>query len=251
MKALRGIEDPEKKRKMIGAVFIKVFAREAKKLGRVPFLAQGTLYPDVIVLDLRLPDDGEDGLGVDQGGRSTEIVHASIHKAGNLAWSKDCPGCKSYKAPHVGCDSKKMMACWFATYPGVRAFMDDRRAHALKTGLAYGMWGMEWTLPGAWSPHEEVREQTLRQAHALPVQEGAQRLIKLAMAAVYQQLPANGSVRPILQIHDSLLFVVLNRMVEKWHRTVKSTMEGIVTWKVPIVADGKVGPNWLALEKLA
>lgn len=48
LKALSGVEDPEKKRKIIGRTFIKVFEREAKKLGKVPYLAQGTLYPDVI-----------------------------------------------------------------------------------------------------------------------------------------------------------------------------------------------------------
>lgn len=48
LRALKGVEDPEKKRKIIGRVFIEVFQREAQKLGRVPFLAQGTLYPDVI-----------------------------------------------------------------------------------------------------------------------------------------------------------------------------------------------------------
>ncbi len=45
---LKGVLDPEKKRKIIGRTFIEVFDREAKKLGKVPFLAQGTLYPDVI-----------------------------------------------------------------------------------------------------------------------------------------------------------------------------------------------------------
>lgn len=45
---LRGVEDPEKKRKLIGQEFIKVFEEEAYKIGRVDFLAQGTLYPDVI-----------------------------------------------------------------------------------------------------------------------------------------------------------------------------------------------------------
>ncbi len=46
--ALKGIIDPEKKRKIIGHLFIEVFEREAKKLGGADFLAQGTLYPDVI-----------------------------------------------------------------------------------------------------------------------------------------------------------------------------------------------------------
>ena len=45
---LAGVADPEKKRKIIGAGFIEVFEREAEKIGGAEFLAQGTLYPDVI-----------------------------------------------------------------------------------------------------------------------------------------------------------------------------------------------------------
>lgn len=48
LKRLKGITDPEMKRKIIGEVFIRVFEKEAKKIGKVDFLAQGTLYPDVI-----------------------------------------------------------------------------------------------------------------------------------------------------------------------------------------------------------
>jgi GMP synthase (glutamine-hydrolysing) len=48
LKALAGVVDPERKRKIIGAEFIAVFEEEAKKLGGADFLAQGTLYPDVI-----------------------------------------------------------------------------------------------------------------------------------------------------------------------------------------------------------
>ena len=48
LKALKGVEDPEKKRKIIGRVFIEVFDKEAKKIKGVQFLGQGTLYPDVI-----------------------------------------------------------------------------------------------------------------------------------------------------------------------------------------------------------
>ncbi|MCS6877084.1 MAG: glutamine-hydrolyzing GMP synthase [Geminicoccaceae bacterium] len=46
--ALRGITDPEEKRKTIGRVFVEVFEEEAARLGPIDFLAQGTLYPDVI-----------------------------------------------------------------------------------------------------------------------------------------------------------------------------------------------------------
>ena len=48
LSALKGVSDPERKRKIIGGLFIDVFEREAKKVGGAEFLAQGTLYPDVI-----------------------------------------------------------------------------------------------------------------------------------------------------------------------------------------------------------
>ncbi len=48
LEALKGVQDPEKKRKIIGRVFIEVFENEAKKIKNIRFLAQGTLYPDVI-----------------------------------------------------------------------------------------------------------------------------------------------------------------------------------------------------------
>lgn len=65
---LAGVTDPERKRKIIGEEFIRVFEEEARKLGAVDFLAQGTIYPDVV----------ESGLG----GESTVIK--SHHNVGGL-----------------------------------------------------------------------------------------------------------------------------------------------------------------------
>lgn len=48
MSKLRGVSDPETKRKTIGEEFIRVFEQEAKKIGKVDYLVQGTIYPDVI-----------------------------------------------------------------------------------------------------------------------------------------------------------------------------------------------------------
>ena len=45
---LAGVSEPERKRRIIGEEFIRVFEAEAKKIGAVDFLAQGTIYPDVI-----------------------------------------------------------------------------------------------------------------------------------------------------------------------------------------------------------
>jgi len=48
LERLKGVEDPEKKRKIIGRTFIEVFEKEARKITGVRFLSQGTLYPDII-----------------------------------------------------------------------------------------------------------------------------------------------------------------------------------------------------------
>ena len=72
---LKGIEDPETKRKIIGEEFIRVFEEEAQKIGTVDFLVQGTIYPDVV----------ESGLG----GESAVIK--SHHNVGGL------PDCVDFK----------------------------------------------------------------------------------------------------------------------------------------------------------
>ncbi|MFP3153507.1 glutamine-hydrolyzing GMP synthase [Lachnospiraceae bacterium ZAX-1] len=64
---LKGIKDPEEKRKIIGAEFIRIFEEEAKKIGAVDYLVQGTIYPDVI----------ESGLG-------KSAVIKSHHNVGGL-----------------------------------------------------------------------------------------------------------------------------------------------------------------------
>ena len=65
--ALAGVEEPEAKRKIIGEEFIRVFEEEAKKIGTVDFLVQGTIYPDII----------ESGLG-------ESAVIKSHHNVGGL-----------------------------------------------------------------------------------------------------------------------------------------------------------------------
>ena len=71
LKALKGITEPEKKRKTIGGLFIKIFEREAKKYGEVKFLVQGTLYTDAV------------SSGVSSGGKHTAVIK-SHHNVGGL-----------------------------------------------------------------------------------------------------------------------------------------------------------------------
>jgi GMP synthase (glutamine-hydrolysing) len=67
LKALRKVKDPEKKRKIIGEEFIRVFEQQAKQLGEIDYLVQGTIYPDVI-----------------ESGNSTASLIKSHHNVGGL-----------------------------------------------------------------------------------------------------------------------------------------------------------------------
>lgn len=67
LEKLKGISDPEKKRKIIGEEFIRVFEEEANKLGQIDFLVQGTIYPDVV-----------------ESGNGTSAVIKSHHNVGGL-----------------------------------------------------------------------------------------------------------------------------------------------------------------------
>ncbi len=72
---LQGIEEPERKRKIIGEEFIRVFEEEAKKIGHVDFLCQGTIYPDIV----------ESGVG-------DSAVIKSHHNVGGLPEDVDFTG---------------------------------------------------------------------------------------------------------------------------------------------------------------
>ena len=113
---LAGVTDPERKRKIIGEEFIRVFEEEAKKIGAVDFLAQGTIYPDVV----------ESGLG----GESTVIK--SHHNVGGL------PDCVDFKD---------------IVEPLRRLFKDEVRQLGLELGLPEQLvWRQPfpgWALPSA------------------------------------------------------------------------------------------------------
>jgi len=72
LRKLKGVTDPETKRKLVGYEFIRVFEEEAAKLGDIPFLAQGTIYPDIVES------------GVNQGGEGNNAVIKSHHNVGGL-----------------------------------------------------------------------------------------------------------------------------------------------------------------------
>ncbi len=109
---LAGVTEPERKRKIIGEEFIRIFESEAKKIGKVDFLAQGTIYPDVV----------ESGMG----GKSTVIK--SHHNVGGL------PDCVDFKE---------------IIEPLRRLFKDEVRQLGIELGLPENLvWRQPFPGPG-------------------------------------------------------------------------------------------------------
>lgn len=193
----------------------------------------------------------------------TEQVHKSAgaiedpaEREKVMAWSAECPGCKFFNAPHdEDCDSNNFFLNFDKVYPKARVYQEARRQHCIETGFAFGYWGEQWYLPGIWSRDERNVEDTARQAFALPIQSFNARLIKQAMAKIWNEdLPwawkQGARVEVILWIHDEILCVVPEDFLKEWHPRIKSTMETIATLSVPIIAEGSYGPTWLEQTEL-
>lgn len=109
---LAGVTDPERKRKIIGEEFIRVFEEEGRKIGKVDFLAQGTIYPDVV----------ESGFG------GESVVIKSHHNVGGL------PDCVDFKE---------------IVEPLRRLFKDEVRQLGLELGLPESLvWRQPFPGPG-------------------------------------------------------------------------------------------------------
>ena len=109
---LAGVTDPESKRKIIGEEFIRVFEEEGKKIGKVDFLAQGTIYPDVV----------ESGFG------GESVVIKSHHNVGGL------PDCVDFKE---------------IVEPLRRLFKDEVRQLGIELGLPESLvWRQPFPGPG-------------------------------------------------------------------------------------------------------
>lgn len=76
LQKLKNVTDPEKKRKIIGELFIRIFEKEARKLGKIKYLVQGTLYTDAVTS------------GVSIGGKHTAVIK-SHHNVGGLPEKMD------------------------------------------------------------------------------------------------------------------------------------------------------------------
>ncbi len=148
-------------------------------------------------------------------------------------------------------DCREMIESWFEIYHGVSAFMKENGAFAKRYGYVKDMWGRRRYIPNIRSTHKWSRLEAERQAGNAPIQMGAQGVIKEAMGRlvpVYREM----GIKPLLQIHDDIVWEVEEDMVETSAAVIKAVMEDSTPkdFTIPLEVDFKYGKRWGSMSHL-
>ena len=83
-----------------------------------------------------------------------------------------------------------------------------------------------------------------------PLQGTAADLIKAAMIEIYGLIAEKENVKMLLQVHDELVFEIIEKEIEKIVPKIKDIMENVLKLKIPIVVEASLGDNWGQMEKI-
>ena len=134
---------------------------------------------------------------------------------------------------------------YFDRYKGVKNYMEKLIEGGRNFGYVETMYGRRRQLPGLESHNQNARHLAERQAMNSPIQGSAADIIKIAMLSVENELQKGGyKSRLLLQVHDELVFEVIETELEEIKALVKRQMENAAEMKVPLKADIKFGKNW-------
>jgi DNA polymerase-1 len=141
--------------------------------------------------------------------------------------------------------AKDYIERYFARFAGVKRYMDETKARAAARGYVETLFGRRIYLPEITGGNGPRRSGAERQAINAPMQGTAADLIKLAMIAVQEALDREGrATRMIMQVHDELVFEVPQAEVDWAREAVPRIMASVAEFKVPLLAEVGVGPNW-------
>ena len=143
-------------------------------------------------------------------------------------------------------EAKGLIDEYFATYPGVKAYMENSKELARKNGFIETIYKRKRYLPDINSHNSVVRGYAERNAINAPIQGSAADIIKVAMINIYKRFKEeNLKSTMILQVHDELNFNVIPEEKETVQRIVIEEMQNAYHMRVPLIADSGWGSNWL------
>jgi DNA polymerase-1 len=146
-------------------------------------------------------------------------------------------------------EAKQFITNYFETYKGVRAFIDKTLEEARRDLKVKTLHGRMRPIPDINSKNSNQRGFAERTAVNTPLQGTAADLIKVAMIRIDAALKERKlKSRMTLQVHDELVFEVLEKEVETMQSLVREQMEKVHALDVPLLVEMCVGPNWRDLD---
>lgn len=143
-------------------------------------------------------------------------------------------------------EARELIDNYFATYPGVKAYMEKAVEAARQKGYIETIFGRRRYLPDITSGNAVVRGYAERNAVNAPIQGTAADIIKLAMVRIDRRFTEESiTAKMILQVHDELNFSVPPEEMERVRQIVIEEMEHAWQVEVPLLADCGTGQNWL------
>lgn len=146
-------------------------------------------------------------------------------------------------------EAKEYMERYFATYTGVRQYMEQVVSQARERGYVETLWHRRRALPELKSSNFNMRSFGERVALNMPIQGTAADIIKLAMVRVHRRLAAEGlEARLIMQVHDELIVECPEAEASRVEQLLQQEMQGVAELSVPLLAEAHTGRNWLAAK---
>ena len=142
-------------------------------------------------------------------------------------------------------EAAKYIDDYFATYPGIKTFLDHAVTHAKEEGYVVTLFGRRRPVPELSSSNFMQRSFGERVAMNSPIQGAAADIIKIAMIRVNQRLKDQKmKSRLVLQVHDELLIEAYEPELDEAQNILKEEMEHAAELKVPLEIDMHTGDNW-------
>jgi DNA polymerase-1 len=147
-------------------------------------------------------------------------------------------------------EARKVIDDYYATYKGVRSYMEEVPLRAREHGYVRSLYGRIRPLAGINDRNANIRKAAEREAINMPIQGTASDIVKIAMLHVEEALRREGvPAQMLMQVHDELLLECSAADADRVVEILRREMESAVKLDVPLIADIGVGDNWMDAKK--
>lgn len=141
--------------------------------------------------------------------------------------------------------AKKFIDNYLETYPGISEYMEEEKKKAYELGYVTTLMNRRRVIEELKNKNYMIRSSGERMALNTPIQGTAADILKKAMVEIYDEFKRRGlKSKMLIQVHDELVFNVLDSELEEVSQIVRNIMENTIKLSVPLKVDIEYGSNW-------